>query len=754
MTTVVDHNYGTSTTGFPPLLAIPIYGVVNISIKNANGDIIGETRANANGEWNRSFQLADGNYTVEFRGRFKPIGLGPATIYHQTTTSITVPITVPLESATESIGEIGATGPGGPQGPRGEQGPAGGSGPQGEKGPIGPTGPQGIQGLQGSQGERGEKGTAGTQGPAGPQGAQGIQGAVGPAGPQGPEGPSGPAGTVIGNACDIDIGIPSDGYWSDGYFLWTDSTKVCDALDDLNEVIRVLAPDTPLSLQGIPLDMTGEPLYDGYASDKLYQNYKLAAGEDIDATYTGGKIVLDDTFILVNRTVDDPESGGDDTFFPGDEGTLYSIITADQLEQEQGAIDLVTATIGTSNGSLTINAKNDGYNGFPGWVRGGGVINVNGRLGTGYNKIVMRHNPGTGNEDSEEYEIFYDTSSTVQGMTGTMIITELSPVYREFSGIRSYTLAATFTLEFTGQHNFKDTYVDDAFSWTNDLWSSISTASTTINLHDPAWDGTISDIPHVDDIPVLGTYNDYSFTIDNANVRELNARMTLVFSKPGRTDTTEQESNSYRLVDTYSDSSTVLDEPFDDENYRLPDNDGSAYPDNYDVSPVSVTGNFTSTDDLTDGHAVVFHGSLYHPTKPGSFAGDFSLHLPIGPDYSGFTSDAVYLRAFVDSGNAHSNGTIQLEGLTIADIAPLGTGNVNVEIKLPTETGWLDMGSSFDEHDFVGADGDGCRTSQSSDTWSFTFGTFSTVDSDYMIIVRVTIRNSDSVITRMRITSW
>ena len=79
---------------------------------------------------------------------------------------------------------------------------------------------------------------------------------------------------------------------------------------------------------------------------------------------------------------------------------------------------------------------------------------------------------------------------------------------------------------------------------------------------------------------------------------------------------------------------------------------------------------------------------------------------------------------------------------------------MNVTATLPTQTGWLDLGTAFDSGTFTGADGDGCRTAQSGDDWSWSAGTFSTANSGDMIIVRVTFRNSTDSITQIRELGW
>ena len=728
------------------MLAVPLAGPVKITVKDLNGKIFGETTATPQGEWRQTFCLDNGTYIVEFTGRFRPIGKGFKAIYNNSITSTSITIVVPLVATPDPLPPIGPPGPTGPRGPVGVQGE---SGPSGSSGPAGPQGPSGSSGPSGAAGPQGIPGTQGGRGDMGPQGLRGLVGPDGPPGATGATGATGPAGPV-GDSCDINIGTPEDGYLSDGLLAWEPDTKVCEALDDVNEILAQLAPAQPLSLAGTTLTMTGVAMYNGNASDKAGQNYKSVAGESIGGTYLGGSITLSDAFTLKNPTIGDPEAGGDDTFYPGNEGILSSRITTDGAEYEMGSIDLISA-YPNPDLSLTLNSQNSGYNSFNLWVRGDASISVSTYLESGYNKIIMRHTVSGTDRDSEEYEVFYDDSGVGSSFDVNPSSIELSAVIRELSGIRNYNTGSTWRI--TANINasvFKNVYQTNAFTWT-----LTSTVGGTISLTDPAWDGTVSSPPNVLDSPVLGgTTNFVATTL--ANIRSVSMTTGITINKPGRSANQVTIFSPNKLIDSFSDSSTVLNEPFDDENYRLPDNDGNAYPDNYDTVPVSLTGNWTSESDLIDGEAAVFHGSLYHGSSSSlPSGGNFSTMSPSGsPDYSGFTSDAVYLRAFKDAGNPHNNGILELVGLTSSDVSPVGSGDVNVEIKLPTETGWLDLGKIFNVATFTGIDGDGCQTAQSGDDWSFTFSTFSTADSDFTIIVRVTIRNTTSVISRMRITNW
>ena len=94
-------------------------------------------------------------------------------------------------------------------------------------------------------------------------------------------------------------------------------------MDNINEALNDLAPSQPLSLSGQTLGPTGpgSTIYSGNASDGAGLFYKSAAGEDIDATYTGGAIILTDDLQLVTPTTGDRESGGEKASLSSDQGS-------------------------------------------------------------------------------------------------------------------------------------------------------------------------------------------------------------------------------------------------------------------------------------------------------------------------------------------------------------------------------------------------------------------------------------------------
>ncbi len=185
MPSIVNHNYGISVDNVPPMLAVPISGLVSIEIFNIRSKSIAKTITNKKGEWRQSFNLADGVYTVEFSGFFRPIGIGFKSQFLRPVKFSRITIAVPLSASTAPP----------PPPPIG-----------GVDGSTGATGPQGSEGTDGTTGETGATGPAGATGPptngngngnGDGDGSTGPTGPLGPAGATGPEGPTGPAGAGV-----------------------------------------------------------------------------------------------------------------------------------------------------------------------------------------------------------------------------------------------------------------------------------------------------------------------------------------------------------------------------------------------------------------------------------------------------------------------------------------------------------------------------------------------------------------------------
>jgi hypothetical protein len=166
-----------------------------------------------------------------------------------------------------------------------------------------------------------------------------------------------------------------------------------------------------------------------------------------------------------------------------------------------------------------------------------------------------------------------------------------------------------------------------------------------------------------------------------------------------------------------------------DENYRF------RLTTDFSVIPPSVTGDWTSSTALSNGNAQLYDSKWTYPAI--NFT---SGYLPVqggGVNYSTFSGDQVVVWGKI-IGLSHSSMQIVFTGLSVTDISADGTGNLNLDVRLPSETGWLDAGRAF-------GDGNGCQLGTSSgSTLNLSFGTKTSSNSNGIVFIRATLRNSSA----------
>jgi len=558
-------------------------------------------------------------------------------------------------------------------------------------------------------------------------------------------------------ASTMAIGLPEDGVLAGGTLAWTSDTKVTTALDDINEILSELAPADATALAGA-LTIAGTT---------LYTNVKLASGANL--TYKSGEgpgstvsyVITDGTFVLDNASQSTSFNAADngvlEAYLNGslkDQINLGNAFVEADRDGDQGASYSSNQGLPyeARDGYLTIESVGK-YNDFQKWQLGNAHIDIAAaNLVDGYNWIFMRHDTVT-DVSSSNYEIWFDPDpDTTPTIIGTPNCSENAKVGKYISGIEFYYRGSTFDIHCSSITCFRSIYDPNNHVFRVQDFPTLTTTDIAFTHADVTG-------PSDEDYPVTGsavTMSGYTITIGASNTRDLDANITCKaingYDQNGGTGVTDDSSN--RLVDAYlsgsSGTSTDVYEYFDDEWYRLPS--GA-----YDSIPGSTTGAWDSQSLLGNSSSQIYGGKLYDPTTTGPGSdGDFNITCtPIQTtDYSSLNGPFTYYRSFEDDGTPHTNGQLELGGLTDSDVDPVGTGDVNVEIKLPTQTGWLDLGTDYDSGTFTGVDGDGCQTAQSGDDWSWTSGAFTTANSGYMIIVRITIRNSAKSLTQVRELGW
>ena len=523
-----------------------------------------------------------------------------------------------------------------------------------------------------------------------------------------------------GGAGSTTIGTPDDGTYEDGLLNLTPSTKIPNAFDAINEILKYLAPPPPQPLSG---DL----------------NYTITFKSGIIAQHPNDGGLAGTLHNRITNTTDFQGSTPDPSnrFDKADEGYLRlykNNVVVDEFDlgssfdesEREGCQSYPPAT--SAGGYITVTSV-CWHNNFPAYQRGNARVNFNASLlDVGYNRIELSHEIGASIDRTNPQIIYYDDGPAPT--INTFNVTLNTEQIKFLSGVKYYALNTSWDVTLAITDVFNKTFVATP--------ASISCpALNTINI---SWNDS-----HASGFSNPPNWDDNWTYVNTIQFDRAAAGRDLVFSAVARDPfTTTPATNVTKLkhlFNTYGDISTDKHEYFVDERYRLPD--GA-----YDTIPASITGQWDSTQPLVNGQAQVFCDRLIYPTE--NFEdGTWRPIQNSGTNYSTFSGDQVYLRAIRDSGTPHNSGSLHIRGITWADV---GT-NVDLFLKLPSRTGWLDLSRDYNSATFTGADGDGCMTSYSESggvlTINWTSGTFSTANSGWMYILKIVIKNPSIVIEEL-----
>ena len=511
--------------------------------------------------------------------------------------------------------------------------------------------------------------------------------------------------------------------------------------ENLNQKIdylEYLLPEAPLSLDSMELES-------GQVSGGI-QTAGLA--DDADSAYDYGMAEGDlDVPNVINDSTPQIVTINSNRFELANEGLMKLLINGTQME----TLDLTQA--GDGNGHL----REDGHalerieivshNDFEPYKRGQMRIYIgsNGcNLRAGANRIRLEHEIESQLHGSAELDMFYDDGVNTPSISTNVadslitIADPATPVY--LSGVKYLPAGASIGVKVTGQNIFENTFHSQPLTIIG-TQAGFSNQNIAFVVGGNAELSEYSNPPQMDDDFILQKSINLATGFFSLNSR-LYALARDPFSVSSQVEIPRQDNRAI-LVNSYLQQSSDLLEKFLDEKYRLPL--GA-----YDSIPGSIIDQWTSANVLSNDNAQVA-GALIYPDNDYSFG-----YTPnVGqPNYAtGFTGDQLFLRAFRDQDVPHNSGVLELAGLSLSDIE--AGGDVKVEIKLPGKTGWLDLGLPFDAGSFQGNDGDGCRTYDSGELFGWSSGSNSTADSGYMVIVRITLKNSSApAITQLHMTNW
>jgi hypothetical protein len=480
------------------------------------------------------------------------------------------------------------------------------------------------------------------------------------------------------------IGAPTDGVYTDGFFdTWTTSTSIGDAVDDLNELVKDIAPSQAVALTGLDLSISSPPTFhtvkisDGIPS--LWYYGGASAGSTITTYYTSGDINLltpsiSDTFRCGLKS-------DSNTF-----GTVYHKLYNPAGNSDIYSFDLTPGVTGTS-GDLTITSLAT-YNNI--WKKANASISYT-QVADGYEGHSIRHvsSPSTYSAgESNVYKVWLDTYSALNpspAFSSGPTATEVTPVDKYLSGINYYGANSTFNVSFVAASGiFNKCYNASQVARIS------SEGMNNLNLN-PASTPT-----YTDTFDKSGG-NVVLVTLNAANEKTMNTYLTVTLYKASGV-TTSDTADISRAICTYGTASTTTSDIFVDEAQRL---------------ELDTLTSWTSSDTLLNGNAQVRNGVLQYPDST---------------DYPGFTGDQEYQRLF--SKTSASTGTLTFNsGFDIADISPYGSGDLNILIYLDDDSVYFDLGIPAG----LGVDGSskadafgGKNIGSSGNTLNWSIGTYTT----------------------------
>lgn len=493
-------------------------------------------------------------------------------------------------------------------------------------------------------------------------------------------------------------------------------------VDERLSLLESLKPKNAEPLSG-DFGVTGTKLYQGFISE----GSPLLRYETLQPTDYFRRIIKDASFILSNQN--------SQQFKDADKGVLYCYINgevADEFnlgqwfnEDERTTGQSYPKQFGINN---IIEILSVGpYNQYPTYQRADFQLNIKqDLLVQGENKIQLVHEVGNSTNDintTDEFIVFWDAFDGEMGFKDIYMDEVELNSSKYLSGVRYYSIGDKFRLRFEAENIFNNSYIEN-----EQLYIGLDEFAVQ-SFHTNYKDEYILGQPQ----PRIGEdiYYLNEFTIDQGDMYSSKPILKLEAKNPFKTHN-QIKSNTNFLINTVSGRATDTEEFFVDEIYRLP-------LDSYNSTPGNIIGLWDSTQALSTNDLQLFGGKLVFPSE------DFSKYHPTqSVDYSNFSGQKQYIRAF-RSNQPHNNGVFTIRNFYNAD------PNIKVEIKLPGLTGWMQLNKLYNMADFTGTDGDGCLVENKGEVYEWTSGGFSTADSGYIIIVRITMYEKTNYISSMKI---
>lgn len=394
---------------------------------------------------------------------------------------------------------------------------------------------------------------------------------------------------------------------------------------------------------------------------------------------------------IINPQVEQSLSVVENGFSPGFTGVLKLIVNSSNLVTVNLESNPSTITK-TSGGGSFVSVSST----FPLKFRTGqefeektqrtGSWKVNKQdLTYGLNKITLVHEDLNGNVigESQTLRYFLEDDSLTPSVTAEFTNLSLSGT-KNLSGI-TYNKKATVDYEITGENIYQNVYSDGEAVRYKDL--------KNVEIENEK-------IPSLQGEEQLNIQKSLSVTPDRIIGFPVEART--VIDDPFEGEVSSNLDSEFEiLIDKTERKNEKLIHYFDEERYRADPNS------NFDSN--LGTGTYDSSQSIKDGNVYgdqlqVFNGKIAYPYINYSQIEDG----PNNPDYSsGVSGERTYYGIF-SSPKAVSNFVLKVRGegkIVSKENISFGSNQTAIEIKVPTQTGWLDVNKPFCIGEYEDEDG-------------------------------------------------
>ncbi len=529
-----------------------------------------------------------------------------------------------------------------------------------------------------------------------------------------------------------------------------DVEQCCDSNTDLlDNLLPPNAPDLDYISYASASGVSGKLSFDvsntisGYNNvpDVLVDQSFTVSGDRKGIYASGGSI----TGIINDDVVADSNGAYPaDSFGYADEGVLQLLVNGSVVH----SVDLSVFTSGNSyngNGSgfsslsaaTPVNFPNSQPFSLRKYRTGGWIVTA-ADLSNGYNTIQVKHDRVSVSDSlTQTYNLVIDASTTATSYASASFSGLSATGSKYLSGVRYHT-GATATYNITIQNAYRNTYSSSgsAVSHPTSRNCSISSSSIPNCSGNEAADIVLAKTVTMDQTRIIkglvGESSTYGFGVSTSTLRTVQSTITSSIT-----------SDYTLLIDNQSATSTDLINYFDDENYRF--HSGSNFATNlsanWDSTESLVGVNLNYVNALQTVNGAVYYPSIDFTTTnmPNAYAGS--------PNYSTATGTRYYYGYFTNATVA-ANFRLRITGtatlISEATSFTSSSAQVKISLRLPSQTGWMDIKTSYIPGSW--SDGDGCYSATyGSDTSiptgangiGITFGTKNTASSFDKVYYRI-----------------